>query len=377
VAERRGMLIPDALSAPGLAMPRLEIVTRLRNLVVIAVVALYFLLNVPFMQVRFPPVVGGGVPVGEIVLILALVTVNYTATLGRLALTIGIIPLLLWWLFGIGRALIDFHTHGIWALRDAVHVIESLYLLVAFAVASRPELLERLFRLLPVLLTLGVLYALTIPIRPTLIEISPTVLTGIGLEMPLLGMYSNTPRVVMAAVAWLILFHGRKPLANLAAILLLGYVLFLFQQRTIYLTIIAVLAFVVLYQRSQIGRAFLAVYVLLLAAAAMPVLGIELRGRLGEAASLEFLGQHFLAIFGIAPEAGGVVESAARGVDLRIGWWRDIYREMIADPIKLMTGLGFGIPLTDMGTFGGMPVREPHNSYVSVVARMGLVGAVA
>jgi hypothetical protein len=37
------------------------------------------------MQLRIPPTAGGGLPVGEIVLFLSLMTINYTSVLGRLS----------------------------------------------------------------------------------------------------------------------------------------------------------------------------------------------------------------------------------------------------------------------------------------------------
>ena len=85
-------------------------------------VVLYLLFNWGFMQLRIPPVAGGGLPFGDIVLLLALATINYTGVLGRLSLTVAILPLAIWWTFGVGRALFDFGVHGAWALRDAAHV---------------------------------------------------------------------------------------------------------------------------------------------------------------------------------------------------------------------------------------------------------------
>jgi O-antigen ligase len=50
---------------------------------------------------------------------------------------------------------------------------------------------------------------------------------------------------------------------------------------------------------------------------------------------------------------------------------------MMASPYHLLLGLGYGVPLTDFYGHTGVQVREPHNSYISIVARTGIVGAIA
>ena len=125
-------------------MTRIE---RFRNNVVLITVLLYLLFNWGFMQLRIPPVAGGGLPVGEIVLLLSLMTINYTGVLGRLSLTVAMVPLGIWWTFGVGRALFDFGVHGTWALRDAAHVLESLFLLVGFVFAGDQQEPRALLRL--------------------------------------------------------------------------------------------------------------------------------------------------------------------------------------------------------------------------------------
>ena len=42
-----------------------------------------------------------------------------------------------------------------------------------------------------------------------------------------------------------------------------------------------------------------------------------------------------------------------------------------------MFGLGYGFPLIDLITTDGVPVREPHNSVISIAARLGFLGLVS
>jgi hypothetical protein len=103
--------------------------------------------------------------------------------------------------------------------------------------------------------------------------------------------------------------------------------------------------------------------------------GIELPGRLGTTFTLDFLVNHFAAIWG-----GGTKEAstaaAAEGVDLRFGWWVDIHNDLQRDLSTWFFGLGYGMPLTSFHGPNNEVVREPHNSFISIYGRLGVFGAI-
>ena len=349
---------------------------RLRNGVVLVTVLLYILFNWGFMQLRIPPVAGSGLPVGEIVLLLSLMTINYTGVLGRMSLTVAMVPLGIWWTFGVGRALFDFGIHGTWALRDAAHVLESLFLLVGFVFAGDQKSLERFFNWLPKLLLICVIYGLLYPVRVEIWMLSPTITSGTGFNVPIFGSMTNTPQLMIVAALYLVLFHGNRLWANLLAVLVLGYVIAMFQARTNYLILIAVFGFLMLYRRSSIADAGFVGYVSVVLLLAVGLIGLQFQGRLGTSFNYEFLVAHFLAIFGICDPTVPGVCAAAEGVPQRLEWWSNIFARMMQDPFSLLLGLGYGVALTDFYGASGAAVREPHNSYVTVIARTGIVGAI-
>lgn len=352
-------------------------VERLRDNTVLLTVFLYLLFNWGFQQLRFPPVAGGGLPLGEIVLVLALLTINYTRTLGRMSQVVYLLPFMIWWGFGLSRALADASIHGFWALRDAAHVIESLFLVVGFVFAAYPSTLEKFFRWLPRLLIVTVAYSLLFPFPELTWSLSPKIVAGNGLVVAVFGSMSNTAYLLIMAAAYLLLFHGRRPLANVVAVLLLGYTVVMFQARTLYLVIIGVFGLIALYRRGTVGNLGLMVYTSGLLLALMALFGLEVQGRLGATFSVDFLVDHFLAIFGISSTEYQGVAAAARGLDQRLQWWTEIVWRLFSDPFYMLLGLGYGTPLTDFYGHGGVEVREPHNSYVTILARTGVVGLVA
>jgi hypothetical protein len=358
-------------------MGQAGVVDRWRNMTLLIVVFLYLLLNWGFQQVRVPPVANGGLPIGEFVLFMSLATINYNRVLGRMGQVVPLLPFLIWWAFGLGRALFDFGVHGSWALRDAAHVIESLFLIAGFVFAGDRRSMERFFAWLPVVLTIGVLYGFLYPIRDQIWAISPTITTANGFQAPIFGTMVNTPFLLIPAAIYLILFQGRRLHANLIAVMLLGYTLAVFQARTLYLVLIAVFGFLALYRRSSIGNLGIVVYVSALLFALVTLIGVEVEGRLGAAFTPEFLYQHFLAIFGICDPSLPATCAAAEGVGQRLGWWEKIFSRLFVDPVTPIVGLGYGTPLTDFHGNSGTVAREPHNSYISLIARIGLIGGIA
>lgn len=351
---------------------------RYRNAIVLIVVSLYMLLNYGFMQIRIPPIKSGGIPIGEITLFVALSTINLFIVFSRLSRVILLTPFIIWWVMGFCHALWGISNHGMWALRDATHLIESLFIVVGFAFAGRPEAMDRFFRLLPKILVIGCIYAIGYPFSEKLMSISPTILAGSGHYVPIFFNYTNTPVVLLTAVSYILLFTSWKhPFAIryiFIASVLFGFTAFLFQARTIYLQIIALFIFFSFY-RYGINKKFICVLtstaILLFI---ISVFGLDIEGRLGQKISLTFLRNHFLAIFGI--ESDGVVASA-RGVAQRIGWWRDLMGYWTNNIGTIFFGMGYGLPLIDFKMNYGVIVREPHNSYISIIARLGIIGAIA
>lgn len=347
---------------------------RTRNTAVLWVIGLYLLLNYGFMQLRLPPGVGSGVPIGEIVLVLSLLTINHFTVIYRLHTTAFIFPFLLWWGYGIGSALAAVPAYGFWALRDATHVIESLFLIVGFAFAARPEHLNRVFEWLPRLLLFVGIYALSYPIGETLQAFSPSIRTGAGHDTPLFFSYTSTSLLLLLAAAYLMLFKERTKWTLVLEGFLIGYAAFLFQARTIYIQIFVLLIFFLIFRRQVLGKGAIGMTLMVLALLIIPLAGIEIQGRLGQKISFEFIVNHVLAIGGVESEG---VQGAARGVSLRFGWWEHLIGRWLSSFQNFVLGLGFGIPLTDFTSASGAIVREPHNSYLSVIGRTGITGAIA
>lgn len=340
-------------------------------------VGCYLVLNVGFMFLRIPPV-GPGIPIGELVLVLSLLALNQTVVIPRLGKEVWMFPILLWWAYSLTRALYDIRFGGAWALRDASQEIESLYLLVGFWLVNRTIYLRYFFRWLPRVLVVIGFYALLFPVSTTLQKYSPS-LPGMNAgARTLFFQMVGIPSLALWASAWLLMQRPGEQgsqirMRYLAACFLVAWTAAFSQERTVYIQVL-VLAVLFLAVRRKV--AFRWIMVLVLGVALIGVVslsGISIKGRIGEKISLDFIVHHFESASGEGASGEGT-EGSAGGVGRRIGWWRHIFLQLKSSPQKMVFGLGFGIPLTNFKPAQGIQVREPHDSYISVCARLGAFG---
>lgn len=331
----------------------------------------YLILNVGFEMVRIPPV-GPGVPVGELVLALCLCLMSTRVILPLMAREVWVLPILIWWGLCLIRALIDAKGAGIWAFRDASQAIESLYLIVGFWFASSETSLRYFFRWIRRLLILGAAYGFLYPLNDRLQNYSPH-FSGIGTgATPLFFSVANSPAIMLWCAAWLLIDRprGTRMSRDVLAGLLIASAVAFGQSRSTYLEVLVLGVVLFLMKRKAALKWVITLVLGGLIIWGVSISGLNLKGRTGKQISLDFIAHHFESISGGGGESQ---ESAAAGVPLRIGWWRHIISQLESSPTKLIFGLGFGMPLT---TFMGATAvtREPHNSYMSVIGRVGLSG---
>jgi O-antigen ligase len=147
------------------------------------------------------------------------------------------------------------------------------------------------------------------------------------------------------------------------------------QARTTYVQLVLLIALLLLFRRGTVVRMGAAIPVFLLVVGIIELLHIQLPGRLTSEISFDFFLDHVKAMVGVS-DGKQDLAGAAHGVSQRLDWWSNIYRRLTADTFTTLTGLGYGIPLIDFGTVVGVQAREPHNSIISVTARLGVIGLV-
>jgi hypothetical protein len=318
----------------------------------------------------------GGIPINELVLLGCLAAINIGVVLAEMRTVIRLTPFLVWWVFCIGRAVLAVPEYGLWALRDASQALDSLFLIVGFTFARKSDNIERLFRWLPALLAVNTIYTIVgLHFKTQTLDLSPHLTTANGETIPIFGVYATCDVMLLWAAMYLIItgFGRAASWKIMLAAALVCWTIVIVQVRTTYTQLVAMLVVIAFFRPKAVGQLLSFVPVMIIVVALISMLGLKVIGNRGEF-SLSFFSAHIAAVFGVSDGADSVAEAAASGNDERLQWWTDLYQKLTADPITLLTGLGFGFPLVPFHGITGVQVREPHNSLMSVFSRSGLIG---
>lgn len=263
--------------------------------------------------------------------------------------------------------LIDLPRYGIWAIRDASMCFDCVFIVLGLLWSRRKGTLTPLMKWLMVILFLNALYSLTFPWMEQISAWSPT--SGVFLQIPIIGYYRGN-YVYLGLGALFYLFFSRNVLKWPRWFVLLFAVVQLFglailQARQMYVALVVIIVLlVVIGEAKKSGKLLLILGAPVAAVMVLTAIGVEIPGRIGPVRADFFL-EHFRSISGAEGTPGASVQG-------RMEWYDEVFGRIRKNP---WLGEGFGQPLiTFENDLTGGVVRQPHNSTVTVLARMGIVG---
>jgi hypothetical protein len=283
-------------------------------------------------------------------------------------------PIILCWIslliITLAHLSIDFSRFGYYAIRDASFVFEGFFIVLGYAWAKELNGMSSFLRTLSGIFFLNLLYSLTFAVRYKLISISP--LSGIFFPVPIVGFYTHTPFfLVLGGLYYVLLGRQTAKIPNIIywtlALLQFGWS-FAFQVRSVYLCLILSIFVLIIFSntgtviKAITGSAMGIIFLLAL----VTTFGIEIPGRLGYIAPDFFL-HHFKSIF-LVPET-----PALGSIHWRLELFSEIWARWSHSLASVCFGEGFGRPLIDFTLFGVM-VRQPHNTHITFLMRLGLLG---
>jgi hypothetical protein len=284
-------------------------------------------------------------------------------------------PAVLWWLLLVGLSMshlvFDIPRYGTYAVRDASFVFEGLFMLLGFLSARGLTETNSFLKALAVMFLLNTAYSLTFPIADTLGAISPV--SGIFQQVPLLGSYPDTPLFLVAGGLYylLVMRHVREWPQGLILILaaLQTSWSFVFQQRSVYIGTAIALVLLFLFGGVRRGGKLVAILggSVVVFFAVIALTGSVIQGRVGEVGPA-FLGQHVQSLF-LDPNA-----PAEDTVQWRLDLMSQLRERWAVDSRVMTVGEGFGQPLIDFENSENVAVRQPHNTHITVLIRLGALG---
>jgi hypothetical protein len=270
-------------------------------------------------------------------------------------------------LFSSLHLVVEVPRYGVWAIRDASMFLDGVFLLLGLAWAMKRNSTDFLTTWLMIVFVLNLIYSFTLPWGEKLWSWSPQ--SGVFLQVPLLGTYRGNADLLASGAVFCICLGGhvvRRPrwmMLFLAMAQLLG--LAIEQTRRMYVGIVVVLIVLVLFGETRkslklLIMLFSGIIVLLLVTT---VGGLEISGRIGPV-NIGFFGEHIRSISGAEGTPGSSVQS-------RVDWLDEGFQHFRSHPVL---GEGFGQPLLNYVDENGAVTRTPHNSSLTILARVGAVG---
>jgi hypothetical protein len=347
------------------------------QLLVLLALAPTFVLNYGFDNLA---VGAGGLkfPAGDLLMFLALLLVTWRIGRSGLQSILADPPvacLMALLLMTCCHLLVDVPRYGFYAVRDGSMFFEAVILLLGVTWGQDPRDTQMLKRWLFYIFLANLFYSYTFSWGEKIKSVSPKF--GLFHPVPLFGNYQQSALLLLLGsmyFVWIAPSAVRWPrwiLTLLSAAQLGG--LAILQARSMYVGIVLILLVLFMFheKRKLFGFASTVgwgVAVLLLFLLVISGLGITIQGRMGPV-NLTFVGDQVKTVL-----AMGHANTRNAHEDDRADWYGQVWDRVRSSPTNMVIGEGFGQALINFENEEGIPVRQPHNSSLTVLARLGFVG---
>jgi hypothetical protein len=324
-----------------------------------------FLLN-SFFGYAWTNVRLGGIPLNEIGLMVGLFcAIPFLLPVVKQNPVIK--PLLLWSILFMPFALYGFSVYGFFALRDASHLIEIWWIplaIIAFSDINE----QKLHRILKICM---MLYIIRSGIQ-LLLTTSHFVIPGLHAEV---ALFSRSYMFIIGIVCFWGLPVKLHKNYVVFALYLLSILIGQSRGEIATIGVIGMVYLLIMRMSATAVRRFVFFMAVLIGGYAMLVNSGSIenlagKSKFGKVLSVSDYADLILSSTGKSKK----FEGSAEGIPLRLEWAEKIFQKAEDDISVLLLGQGFGMPLTDFVAPNSATVREPHNSFLTVFARTGIIG---
>ena len=259
------------------------------------------------------------------------------------------------------RIIIDTPKYGLLAPRDALFVFELWTIFPAMLLGYNYG--EKKFeRFIGIFFLISILWFLLYPVREFIISISPIV--GIQRPVPLFT-FTTAGFLSVPAFFW---FLSRKGLLSVFGTSSALFIMLMVQSRGVYIAfILAVILSIIIRPRLISRWKYFSISVILILLILFSI-GNTLTGRLGASVGFDTVVEQLATLLGKEGLGAGSFQH-------RLTAWPMVIQQVLSNPFGPIVGLGLGLDLFQGFTVGpGVLVRKPHNDFLEIWARLGIVG---
>tara|TARA_B110000977_G_scaffold39651_1_gene53203 strand:- start:1643 stop:2911 length:1269 start_codon:yes stop_codon:yes gene_type:complete len=313
------------------------------------------------------------VPIVYVFLLLLLLNSKLSTNL-KILQDVGLLNIfLIYLMYNLVKLSINYFEYGLVAVRDGTFVLDSLFVLVSLSFFSSIE--PTITKILKICFLYSFMFILFWFIRDSVIFLSPTITSPLGGQTNLFFNFStiNVTCGFFAFYSYLFLDSNNKKFIYFLFFLIFS--LILLPKRMIYIWYISAFLYLIFIDKKNINFTFklLSFFIVFYI---IDLIGIFSIFKVKEINFFDFFKSHLLSTiptFEINNIDDFFVGSQST-VSWRIDKWTMTISNVMATFNTFLFGLPFGVSLTDFYNTQGMQTREPHNLYITIFARTGLIG---
>ena len=315
------------------------------------------------------------VPIVYVFLLLLLLNSKLSTNL-KILQDVGLLNIFLFYLmYNLVKLSINYFEYGLVAVRDGTFVLDSLFILVSLSFFSSIE--PTITKILKICFLYSFMFILFWFIRDSVIFLSPTITSPLGGQTNLFFNFStiNVTCGFFAFYSYLFLDSNNKKFIYFLFFLIFS--LILLPKRMIYIWYISAFLYLIFIDKKNINFTFklLSVFIVFYI---IDLIGIFSIFKVKEINFFDFFKSHLLST--IPTYEINNIDDFFVGTQSTVSWRIDKWTKTISNVMTtfntFLFGLPFGVSLTDFYNTQGMQTREPHNLYITIFARTGLIGSI-
>ena len=313
------------------------------------------------------------VPIVYVFLLLLLLNSKLSTNL-KILQDVGLLNIFLFYLmYNLVKLSINYFEYGLVAVRDGTFVLDSLFILVSLSFFSSIE--PTITKILKICFLYSFMFILFWFIRDSVIFLSPTITSPLGGQTNLFFNFStiNVTCGFFAFYSYLFLDSNNKKFIYFLFFLIFS--LILLPKRMIYIWYISAFLYLIFIDKKNINFTFklLSFFIVFYI---IDLIGIFSIFKVKEINFFDFFKSHLLST--IPTFEINNIDDFFVGTQSTVSWRIDKWTKTISNVMTtfntFLFGLPFGVSLTDFYNTQGMQTREPHNLYITIFARTGLIG---
>ena len=320
-----------------------------------------------------------GLPLNEIILLFSLIKIGFFKSFKNLVKHNQLNIFFIYIFFGALYILYNSLINGIWAIRDGLFIIDSLYLLIGYSIFNTFDEIKKLKKFFKKIVVFSILYIFIFLIKSKIEFISPVITTYSGNTTSLFfNFFSIKFTFIFSAFISFFLKDNSNKFKSLLLLFFLIFAAFIFfQSRMTYLSVIFCFLYIYIINEIKLRDVIFGITLVTLILLLISFFQVEIKGRFG-LFNIKFFYQHFLTLFSPFFDIG-IDTSEFKGqlgsVSDRLGWWKSVIYSSTNDIKSFFIGSGFGKPLINFYSSSlNIPAREPHNSFLTIIGRIGFFG---